>query len=96
MNISISVSAIRAHTDWMNANATNVANVNSRENSSLETTINENTAKSVEANIVSQGVPVEIAEEITEQVPILYGIEANVVAVKTADETTKNLLDVLV
>lgn len=95
MNIQNNIASINAHADWMNANASNVANVNNKESGSLDTMITEKN-QAVEAFIARDKEPVDITKEMTEQVPLMYGVKANVVSIQTRNETTKTMLNILV
>lgn len=94
MNISSNVSSINAHSNWGNANGNNIANVNSKDYSTLETSIEQSDSANVKAQITQIDRPVELSTEITEQIPVLYGIKGNITAIKTQNELYESILDI--
>ena len=89
MNLSVSVNAMRAHTDWMNVNAHNVANVNTENFRATDTVITDGP--------VAQTRPtksaVDLARELPDQIVIEKGLAAQVSTVRTQDEMLGTLLD---
>jgi len=100
MNISANVSSIQANQMYMNANANNIANVNTDGFKPTETTISNPSKDSVRANfskvdnantLKSQ---TNLTKEITDQVVIGGVNQANVNAIKIQNEMMGNLLDI--
>ncbi|MCV6609068.1 MAG: hypothetical protein OIF32_12720 [Campylobacterales bacterium] len=48
------------------------------------------------ANSNNKEADIDLTKEMVELIPISKVVEANAVAIKTQDETTKNLLDIIV
>ena len=92
--ISSNVSSMMAHTQWMNANSSNVANVNTKEYNAFSTVL-ENEATSVEASTSKGSFGTNLAREMTDQVVLTKGFEANSVAIKSQDEMLGSLLDIV-
>jgi len=100
MNIGANVSSIGAHQTFMNNNAQNVANVNSDGYIPKSTTLNESANGGVAASTTqvtdngSTTSQTDLAKEMSDQVVISRGVEANVAAIRTQDEMIGSLLDI--
>ena len=87
--ISTNLNAMSAHTAWMNANANNVANVNT-ENYDASRTVLDAGPKAVNE---ATGHGTDLSKEIPEQIVISGGFSAQVTTIKTQDEMLGTLLD---
>ena len=102
MNISNNVSSIQAHQTFLNNNANNIANVNTDGFVPTETTLSENENGGVTANSAqatdngSELSQTDLSKELTDQIRIDKGVEANVAAIRTQDEMLGSLLDIKV
>jgi flagellar hook protein FlgE len=100
MNIQNNASSMLAHQAYMNANAHNVANVNTNGFKPTDTTLHEAGNGGVQASFSQKsGASQEqsqtnLTEELTEQVVVQRGFEANAPAIKTQDEMMGTLLDI--
>ena len=87
--ISTNLDAMAAHTAWMNANANNVANVNT-ENYDASRTV-------LDAGPTAVGKPTgqatNLSREIPEQIVISGGFSAQVTTIETQDAMLGTLLD---
>lgn len=92
--ISSNVSSMMAHTQWMNANSSNVANVNTKDYKAFSTVL-ENESNAVDASSSKGSFGTDIAKEMTDQVVLTKGFEANSVAIKSEDEMLGSLLDIV-
>jgi flagellar hook protein FlgE len=87
--IASNLNAMQAHGTWMNANAHNVANVNTENFDSLRTTVD----AGPRAVTRPSGSATDLSREIPAQVAISGGFSAQVLAIRTQDEMTGTLLD---
>jgi len=100
MNIQNNLSSIRAHQNWMNNNANNVANVNSNRYKPDETTLANNRNENVTATATkassngSEKSQTKLTKEIPEQSTIQKGVEANAKVIKNRDDMFGTLLDI--
>lgn len=100
MNISSNVSSIQSHTAYMNANANNVANINTDGFVPTDTTLNASEGGGVTASFSqassngSQASQTDLSKEMTDQVVIEKAVAANVTAIRTQDEMFGSLLDI--
>ncbi|MFP4333429.1 MAG: flagellar basal body rod C-terminal domain-containing protein [Campylobacterales bacterium] len=96
---SSSIASFGAHQNWLNANAHNVANVNTNKYVPTDTTINENVAKEPQANFSkamddgSTRSQTDLTKEMTEQIESQRGFEVNAPVVKTKDDILGTLLN---
>ena len=101
INFSSNVSSLVAHQDFVNANANNIANVNSDGFVPTRTTLSETGNGSVKANFSladSNGSPqsqTDLTKEITDQIIIQNGSEVQGSAIRTQDELIGSLLDII-
>jgi len=99
MSISTNVSALQANQVFMNANANNVANVNSDGFIPTDTRmVDEKNSVRAQTRLAddngSSKSQTDLAKELPDQV-IIGGVEkANVAAIKTQDEMFGTLLDI--
>ena len=99
MSISINVSSLQANQVFMNANANNIANVNSDGFIPRDTRmVDEKTSVRAQTRLAddtgSSKSQTDLAKEIPDQV-VIGGVEkANVAAIKTQDEMFGTLLDI--
>lgn len=100
LNISANVSSLIAHQDYANANAHNVANVNTEGFIPTRTSLSE-TSNGVQANFQvandngSSLSQTDLNRELTDQVVIQKGHEVQGTAIRTQDEMLGTLLDML-
>lgn len=98
--ISSNVSSIMSHQTWMNANANNVANVNTDKFIPQETTVSETQNGSTQANTQmatsngSEKSQTDLSKELTDQATIEKTTQANVQAIRTQNEMYGSLLDI--
>lgn len=98
--ISSNVSSIMSNQTWMNANANNVANVNTDRFVPKETTISETQNGGTKANTETassnggEKSQTDLSKELTEQVTIEKTAQSNVQAIRTQDEMFGSLLDI--
>ena len=90
-----SVSSINAHQAWLDNSAANVAGVNNQNPLKRESTIASDGANTPQTVTNVSEKPVEIAKEMTDQIMIPQAAEANADAIRTQDEMTGTLLNIL-
>ena len=101
INFSANVSSLLAHQGFANANANNVANVNTEGFVPTRTTLSDSSG-SVQAsfqktdNNGSSLSQTDLNTEITDQVVLQNGHEVQATAIKAQDEMIGSLLDILV
>ena len=99
MSISTNISSLQANQMFMNANANNIANVNTDGFRPTQTTISNPTKGSVKANFTkadntgSSKSQTNLTKEIPDQIIISGVNEANISAIKTQNEMMGSLLD---
>lgn len=102
MNISANLSSIQAHQTLMNNSAHNVANVNTDGFIPKNGTLQEGVGGSVRPQLSggtangSAASQTDLAKEMTDQVTLERGAEANVAAIRTQDAMIGSLLDITV
>lgn len=100
LNFSANVSSLIAHQDFANANAHNVANVNTDGFIPTKTTLHDSTS-GVTANFQSASdngsslSQTDLSTELTDQVIVQNGHEVQGTAIRTRDEMLGSLLDIL-
>jgi len=100
LNFSANVSSLMAHQGFANANANNVANVNTDGFVPTRTTLNEGSG-GVTANFQpatdngSNLSQTDLSRELTDQVIVQNGHEVQGTAIRTQDEMLGSLLDIL-
>lgn len=99
---SSNISSMNAHTTWMNVNANNVANVNTNGFTPTDTLINEGkkdnptaTLRKSDATASENMSGTNLAKELTDQIVVKDATGFNASAIKTQNEMTKTLLDIL-
>ncbi len=99
VNFSENVSSLIAHQDFANANANNIANVNTDGFVPTQTKLSDS-GGSVQANFSkaddngSSLSQTDLTKELTDQVIIQNGHEVQGVAIRTQDEMLGSLLDI--
>jgi len=88
----INANSMMAHQTLMNVNANNIANVNSKDFKADEANIDNN----LNVSVNSTNKPTNITKELTNQIPIADGFEAQTPVIKTEDEMMGTLLDMKV
>lgn len=100
LNFSANVSSLIAHQDFANANAHNVANVNTDGFIPTRTTLSDSNG-GVSANfqsVTDNGSSLsqtDLSRELTDQVIVQNGHEVQGTAIRTQDEMLGSLLDIL-
>ena len=100
LNFSANVSSLIAHQNFANANAHNIANVNTDGFIPTRTTLSESNG-GVQANFQlatdngSNLSQTDLAKELTDQVIVQNGHEVQATAIRTQDEMVGSLLDIL-
>ena len=90
-----SVSSINAHQAWLDNSAANVAGTNNQNPINRESTITSGSTNAPQTVTSVSEKPVEIAKEMTDQIMIPQAAEANADAIRTQDEMTGTLLNLL-
>ena len=88
--MTINSTSMQSHQLLMDINANNIANVNSSDFNAKEGRIGNN----LEVNSIDTKKPTDISKEITNQIIIQDGFEAQSPVIKTEDEMFKRLLDI--
>jgi flagellar hook protein FlgE len=96
--INSSLSAVKAYGTMLNNTANNVANVNTEGYKTFETTMQENTGGGVSASTTrdSNTDRVDLSKEAVDLITAENGMKANIAVVRTASETQKSVIDMLV
>jgi len=90
--MQMNATAMTAMSNWMNNSAHNVANISTKGYNAIETTISDQ-ANSVVAQSSTTQNETDLATEMTDQMVLGAGFEANADAIKTQDEMLGSLLD---
>ncbi len=99
MNIQNNLNSIRAHQNWMNNNANNIANLNSNRYKPDDTTLVDDkngniTAKTNKTNSnVSEKSQTGSTKKISEHSILQKGVEANTKVIRSKDDMFGTLLD---
>ena len=88
--MQINSMSMQSHQTLMNINANNVANVNTKDFSAKDGRIGNN----LEVNSIDTQKPTNITKEITDQITIEDGFDAQAPAIKTQNEMFGALLDI--
>jgi len=91
--MQINANSMMAHTNWMASNSNNVANVNSDNYQATDTTLNETVNGSVQATFSKSNNATDLSKEMTEQIPIERGFEANARVIQTEEQMIGSLID---
>jgi len=100
MSISTNISSLEANQTFINANANNIANVNTDGFRPTQTTISNPAQGSIQANLSQTddtGSPksqTDLTKEISDQVIIGGVSKVNITSIKTQDEIMGSLLDI--
>lgn len=90
--MQINATAMTAMSSWLNNSANNVANVNTQDYKAVQTTItNQNNAVMAQSSTSKNGT--DLATEMTDQIALEAGFEANTKPIKAQDEMLGSLLD---
>ncbi len=93
--MQVNVSSIGAHNNWMSNNSNNIANVNTNDFEATETTL-DNENGEVVANSSQTQSGTDLSKELTDQISITKGVEANTEAIKTENKMIGSLLDMTI
>jgi len=88
--MQVNVNSMQAHQAWMNQSANNVANINTEPFDAKRTVIEEGPVAVSEPT----GKPTDLAKEMTDQITISGGFEAQASVIKTYDDMLGTLLDI--
>ncbi|MBE0492087.1 MAG: flagellar biosynthesis protein FlgE [Sulfurospirillum sp.] len=91
--MQINANSMQAYNNWMSNNANNVANLNTQDYQATNTTMQSAGANSVVASSSKSNNATDLAKEMSEQINIQGGFEANATAIKTKDQMLGSLLD---
>ena len=91
--MQVNANSMMAHSSWMNANANNIANLNSEIFNASNTTI-QNSSDSLKAVFSSTSDKTNLAKDMVEQIPISGGFNAQVVAIETQEQMIGSLLNI--
>lgn len=91
--MQINANSMMAHTNWMASNSSNVANVNSSNYQATDTALNETASGSIEATFSKGDNATDLSKEMTEQIPIERGFEANARVIQTEEQMIGSLID---
>jgi len=94
--MQINANSMIAHSTWMDNNANNIANVNSDEFNSTQTTIQNTSEGNVQAVSNTNELSTNLTRDLTEQIPIEKGTIAQTKAIKAYDEMIGSLIDLSV
>ncbi len=92
--MQVNSTSMIAHTDWLAINANNISNVNSTDYNSIDTDLQNDSNSVVAVSSFSEN-GTDLAKDLTEQIPIEGGFDAQVKAIKTQEEMIGSLLDML-
>ena len=88
--MTINSTSMMAHQTLMDINANNIANINTKDFLAKDARIGNN----LEVNSVDTQKPTNITKEITDQIVIQDGFDAQAPVIKTEDEMIGTLLDI--
>ncbi len=94
--MQVNVSSLKAHNDWMTNNANNIANINTKNYKATDTVLKDSTQNSVTASSSKSDFGTNLTKELTDQVQISTGFDANVQAIKAQEKTVGSILNILV
>lgn len=89
------VSSINAYNSWLDNSASNVAHATKGGEKSLQSTIVSAQNNSPKLSTTLENRAVELQKEMTDQVMIPKGAEANAAAIRTQDQMNGSLLNLL-
>ena len=93
--MQVNANAMSSISNWMNNNSHNVANVNTENFSATRTTMN-NSGNAVVAQSAKTQNGTDLSKEMSDQIVIDKGFEANAQSIKTKDDMIGSLLDLSV
>ena len=88
--MQINTTSMQSHQILMDINANNIANVNTDKFTAKEGRIGNN----LEVNSIDTNKPTNLTKEITDQIKIENGFDAQAPVIKTADEMIGTLLNI--
>jgi len=88
--MNINTTSMQAHQTLMNINANNIANVNNDNYTAKDGRIGDN----LEVSSTDTNQPTDITKEITNQISIEDGFQAQAPVIKTEDEMIGTLLNI--
>jgi flagellar hook protein FlgE len=91
--MQVNATSMTAHTNWLASNSNNIANVNTNDYKATDTTLNSNGENSVDATFSKSDSSTQLEKELTEQIPIERGFEANTKAIQTEEQMIGSLID---
>ncbi len=91
--MQVNVSSMGAHTDFLASNANNIANVNTNPFNANQVVLDNSAQGNVKAVVSSTNSPTELSRELTDQIVIENGFDAQIRSIKTEDEMVGTLLD---
>ena len=86
----VNSTSMHSHQILMDINANNIANVNTKDFSAKDGRVGDN----LEINSVNTNKPTDITKEITDQIKIEDGFQAQAPVIKTQNEMFGTLLDI--
>jgi flagellar basal body rod protein FlgG len=92
--MQVNQTSMLAHANHLFASAHNVANVNTESFGALKTTLNNTVEGNVAASVTPTQNPTSLAREMTDQISVENGFEAQVRSIQTKDAMLGSLLDV--
>ncbi len=93
--MQVNVNSIVAHADWMANNSNNIANIDTQGYKASDTVL-QNDGAGISASSSKSESRTNLTKEITDQISISKGIEANVAVIKTENKILGSLLDILI
>lgn len=91
--MQVNANSMMAHANWMASNSNNVANVNTQDYAATQTTLQSGQNGNVTATFESTQSGTDLAREMTEQISIENGSEAQTRAIQSQDEMIGSLID---
>lgn len=91
--MEVNQSSMQAHAAFMASNAHNVANVNTNPFIANRTVLNNGAGGSVQAVQSPSNGPTQLSRELTDQISIENGFDAQIRSIQTKDEMIGSLLD---
>ena len=91
--MQVNSNSMMAHSAWMNANANNIANVNTTDFNASSTTFQSSAKDSLQAVSSLINTQTDLAKEMTDQIVASDGFEVQASVIKTYDEMLGTLLD---
>lgn len=92
--MQVNQSSMMAHANYMASSANNVANVNTEGYEASRTTLQNSAQENVQAVSASTQAPTSIAREMTDQISVENGFDAQVRSIQTQDDALGTMLDI--